>query len=745
MNALKFSFIILFWCLLSIPLRADSLDTLKKNYIIADKDKYDDKVISPSIMFLDGIEVSNGIIIVGNIAPDKNNSSHRGLDGLILKTDKNGNIVWERSISDNQSFSINFNKDESFIKVIQLSNGNFVTFSESHPKGGGTLPIETIIVSFDSNGNIIWKKRLSNAYGENLSLKIEDIAVYDGGFVAIGNASYPYEITTESGKDKGFRDTSVLLKFDNNGDIIWVKGIDPNPLEKHNNWVWYFHNYNLRSITVLNNYIYLTGYQNYESYAVLVKVDLNGDILWTKKIFYNEEGWNTKSFGITSYNNSIFWEISYVFYGSNNVSFAVIKLDENDNLTKGKFLTNDMYDPRVDMKTDSEGLYVNIHGNSGYGAKLDFSLEPIYTIEGINIPFNEGELIIDNGANVFHTQTSLLKYRKDYSSCYINQNLNTEASLNELDLNEFTYKLYKSQSVEIKINVNDDYIVAADNIPAITVFYDNACLRLESFTALPSNGNAPLDVTLKAKIFSSFYPPEQIFIDIDNDGSYDYELNGYKDCNYESNICTISQSHKYSSSGNYVAKIKVVSGKAIIYAFVEIEILPEESQEEKLVIKPGWNLKALPTDTKKNIDFFTNITTVWEWKNNKWNIYSPDDKLQEIFTKYSIPVITEIFPGEGFWINCNKNLVFSFIKISDYGVEKFINSLSKGWNLVGVGMEIDSNQFMDLFKNILTLWKWENSSWKIWSPNKNLMKLLDEYKIDKVEKVFKGEGFWINN
>ena len=48
------------------------------------------------------------------------------------------------------------------------------------------------------------------------------------------------------------------------------------------------------------------------------------------------------------------------------------------------------------------------------------------------------------------------------------------------------------------------------------------------------------------------------------------------------------------------------------------------------------------------------------------------------------------------------------------------------------------------FTGIQSLWKWSENSWKVWSPDDEMLNLLMRYNIEIIDKIKQGEGFWIN-
>ena len=239
----------------------------------------------------------------------------------------------------------------------------------------------------------------------------------------------------------------------------------------------------------------------------------------------------------------------------------------------------------------------------------------------------------------------------------------------------------------------------------------------------------------------------------DSDGKiikYLWDFNG--DNNSDLTTLCGSVSYTYKSPGDYNAKVTVVddnlaktTSKPITVIVKEESNTPDNSTENgtiQLKLHAGWNLIALPVnEVLDNLSLFNNITTLWSWDGNTWKIYSPVSKLSSLILSYGIKTIDELTPGKGYWINSPENLIVNFVTGAEYGVEKI--SLSSGWNLCGIGKDINVNSIANI-GDIKTVWKWSGSTWEIWSPVSEIKELITKFGIVSFNGVKKGEGFWVN-
>jgi hypothetical protein len=85
-------------------------------------------------------------------------------------------------------------------------------------------------------------------------------------------------------------------------------------------------------------------------------------------------------------------------------------------------------------------------------------------------------------------------------------------------------------------------------------------------------------------------------------------------------------------------------------------------------LEEGWNLKGSSCSMNVPAVFDKpGIVTVWKWKDDKWQVWSPDESLMEIIEKYvaqgSVEILENIEPYDGFWINTNQPVYVDFCDV----------------------------------------------------------------------------------
>lgn len=158
-------------------------------------------------------------IAVGSYAStDIENFENNGSsDALIIKGDNNGNILWKSSLGGTLSeefLDIDITSNEEYIAV-----GNFYSQNIDNITKQGTSPImpDCIIVKFDRNGNVLWKK----SYGDiNYDIYETIVVTSNNEYIALGYIT-PLEITNDM-KKYGLQD-ALIVKYNSDGEIVFKK------------------------------------------------------------------------------------------------------------------------------------------------------------------------------------------------------------------------------------------------------------------------------------------------------------------------------------------------------------------------------------------------------------------------------------------------------------------------------------------------------------------------------------------
>jgi len=300
-------------------------------------------------VFLSNATVSDGVIAVGHSYsgsfgngdwigyPAKGN-----IDAIIVKYDNNGNIVWKKNFGAG-NFASNY-----YTSVTEVSDGVVVVGSSSSFGTGDWVGVagkggtDAIIVKYDNNGNVVWKKN----FGGNGSDYYESVEFVSDGIIAVGSSSFESFGNGDWGDIPGIGHAdAIIVKYDYNGNIVWKKnyGIIGN-----------YYNYN-SLITVPNGNVVLGSSWNG---TFMVKYDENGSVMWGKNTGGSDLATVSDGFIVIKnctlikydFDGNSVWERNYGESGYNHSAYSIKTLPDGI-ITVGQTVNNDA----IVIKYDNEG------------------------------------------------------------------------------------------------------------------------------------------------------------------------------------------------------------------------------------------------------------------------------------------------------------------------------------------------------------------------------------------------------
>jgi hypothetical protein len=191
-------------------------------------------------------------------------------------------------------------------------------------------------------------------------------------------------------------------------------------------------------------------------------------------------------------------------------------------------------------------------------------------------------------------------------------------------------------------------------------------------------------------------------------------------------------------------------------------------------IVPGWNLLGNPVNQSIAMtDRFANparVQSVWKWDTGRanWQFFAPHMEasvLQSYAASRGYTVLSEIAPGEGYWVNARAPANLGTLSGSAINLRQ--SSLTSGWNLVATASSVTPEQFnLSLSTtppatgqvpiNMTSLWAWDpnQSNWYFYAPSLEALggTALSDYIDRRNYKDFKdsgkmlgnGAGIWVN-
>jgi len=161
-------------------------------------------------------------------------------DAIIVKYDNDGNVIWKKHYYASSSYN-------TFFSVNPLSDGIVaVGFSSSNGR-------DAIIVKYDNDGNMVWEKKFGGMcddfYYSVTTVSDGIVAVGYSDACSFGNGDWA-NITVD-----GDEPYAIIVKYDNDGNVVWKKPFGGRSTDRYN------------SVTTVSENIIAAGFSYYESFG----------------------------------------------------------------------------------------------------------------------------------------------------------------------------------------------------------------------------------------------------------------------------------------------------------------------------------------------------------------------------------------------------------------------------------------------------------------------------------------------
>jgi len=168
-------------------------------------------------------------------------------DALIVKFDKNGQVVWKHAIG---------GSDTDKYESVTAADGGYIA--------AGEYEGDAVLVKYDANGNEVWKQ----TFGGSLKDRYHSVVPTADGYVAVGEASSKDADLGGLGTEN---QVAILVKYDKSGRVLWKKALSAG-----------FQSSFKSVVGAADGYI-AAGYENGPNRdGVVAKYDKNGNLLWKK-------------------------------------------------------------------------------------------------------------------------------------------------------------------------------------------------------------------------------------------------------------------------------------------------------------------------------------------------------------------------------------------------------------------------------------------------------------------------------
>jgi len=324
---------------------------------------------SDSESFYDVVIDSNGnSYVVGSTNSNDGDivGSHGSLDALIVKYDNAGNMLWSKLFGgsgDDRFESIEIDGDKNLC-VVGFSSSSDGDIIDAHGN------YDAVIVKYDSNGNKLWSKAVG---GSNADL-FYGVAV--DGNNNLYAAGYTKSTDGDITDDISGHTDAMIIKFDSNGNQLWDKTIGGNDAD------------HLYDIVVGNdNALYAVGETELPSQpfvvgvlydAMIVKIDMNGNVLWNKSINDGGSPRHNKFDGIAVDSENNAYAVSSASRSSGDITDGnngendalIMKFDSGGNKLWDRTIGGSNHDSFKQVVTDRNGEVYAV----GYTDSSDYDI-----------------------------------------------------------------------------------------------------------------------------------------------------------------------------------------------------------------------------------------------------------------------------------------------------------------------------------------------------------------------------------
>lgn len=349
------------------------------------------------------VAVNDGYVAIGqsdSIDGDLDGLNKGTFDGIIAKYDFAYTKLWNKNFG---------GSGEDYFRGVTDSTNGSIAVGYSNSQDGDLTGLnkgswDAIIVSYDSQGNVLWNKNFGGSYTDYFW----DIDTTADGYIVVGQSSSTNQDL--AGLNKGNFD-AIIVKYDLEGNVIWNKNFGGNNIDRFYNVVAVEDGYvaignsasNDQDVSRMNY-----GMQD----GIIVKYDLEGNVVWNKN--YGSTN-NDYFYGITN-NNGEYVAVGSIANTEEINTATIVQYDNEGNELWNKEFGGSNNDYFYSI-TNNRGIYTVAGSSSSTDGNLEGKNKG--SADAILAQYNNlGELIanINVGGSNSETLYSIIYANYSYTS-----------------------------------------------------------------------------------------------------------------------------------------------------------------------------------------------------------------------------------------------------------------------------------------------------------------------------------------
>lgn len=368
-----------------------------------------------------------GYLVAGAFTQDRNNTANRGFDAWLMRVGPRGSVRWSK-VFRNAVDGTPFQNNESFTQIVKTKSHRYLAlgqlaFQYKETSSAWKCPM---IIAVNRAGRVLWKKYLYIPYQKrdekDLTLR-SLVPLSDGNILAVGDGDIRFWDTEK--QQYYYEHIAVAIKLSQTGEVLFAKA--------YNNRIFWWQyatsgsNWGFNSAVEKNGYVYIVGStrnaQEGES-ALLVKIDLFGNLLWAKEYNRKAEGVRfsyDNALGIVATSDGLLlnYQAQVDGYSSPPQEVDLLKVDEEGDILDAKYYgghTWYVYIQKLQRTKDGKFLFSSLPTGL---VKIDRNgrvLKKLSNDYGVFTPTRDiGAAIVDQ--NWWDHWTAIKKITKTGKSC----------------------------------------------------------------------------------------------------------------------------------------------------------------------------------------------------------------------------------------------------------------------------------------------------------------------------------------